>query len=915
MWKLDVAEGRVNWPKGEVAIADFFKYLKGEDGANGKNGANGVDGKSAYELWKGSIATGQVPNPHKPSEMWPADNNSMAAFWYFLSGGTGEMGKTPYVGDNGNWFIDGQDTGLPSRGEKGDRAEAPTISISDRNTWVINGFDTGANARGIDGKNGKDGKNVTIELDPNGNFFFNGIDSHIPWRGQAGKDGAPGKNVNITISANNTWVVDGVDTNQPTRGNNGAEARVGISDSGTWVINGVDTGKPARGADGKHFTISIVNGTWWVNGVDTHQPAQGPQGDDGTQGHTPSVEISADGFWVIDGVKTTQTALAQDGQTVEVSIANGFWVINGVQTTMPALGVNGRSPEMYVGANKNWWVRLGSTNTDTGYPSIGNDGTNRPAPVITIGANGNWLIDGNDTGVTAKGLTGAAGAAGATGAPGADGKSVYELWKEQVATGTLVNPHEPTEYWPTGSITINDYWQYLRGADGKDGKAGQDGVDGQPGISVEVGKANVLPIYYNGQMRDYVDPATGAVTMEVYDATGAKVGAGATVKGLPGMDPNKTYTTDAEGRFKIMPEDLPTLTDGTVSAGAPAQVTINGAVVEASDKTIVPNRVYVRLKVGEIFLMQETLNPTLSPDRPNNWTRIKYVYERQVNGTWSEYPSTYPQPVVSPVKVNDPTQPVTAANVTNAPEWGRPNDGPRYDLYRPIVFTADMDVPSANVQSLVRKLHSVYSTVKWNNQDNYFSLRGTNYFYGFQPLLDTPVHNPEIYPSIPAKDMKYAIQMGSNVLWGTFDLTKTNPYYDTVAPSTLSGQAVWKGTRKLGTTLFPTYDVVVKGGITTTVAGTTGSQVATKTILSSSPAGTTKDFLLPSSRENNIFYVYGNGPQRFVEGLSYPLMFYYLTPQFVLAQEGSNYVMRNPYKLTNEDTPLTIQDFPAGWGN
>ena len=43
------------------------------------------------------------------------------------NGKNGERGDdgTPgfEIGDNGNWFIDGEDTGMPSRGEKGDKGD------------------------------------------------------------------------------------------------------------------------------------------------------------------------------------------------------------------------------------------------------------------------------------------------------------------------------------------------------------------------------------------------------------------------------------------------------------------------------------------------------------------------------------------------------------------------------------------------------------------------------------------------------------------------------------------------------------------------------------------------------------------------------------------------------------------------
>ena len=47
--------------------------------------ANGekANGKSAYELWKEYIASGEVDNPHKPDQKWPADRNKQTDFWIF----------------------------------------------------------------------------------------------------------------------------------------------------------------------------------------------------------------------------------------------------------------------------------------------------------------------------------------------------------------------------------------------------------------------------------------------------------------------------------------------------------------------------------------------------------------------------------------------------------------------------------------------------------------------------------------------------------------------------------------------------------------------------------------------------------------------------------------------------------------
>jgi len=68
--------------------------------------------------------------------------------------------------------------------------------------------------------------------------------------------------------------------------------------------------------------------------------ADGAPGASGKDGSTPSVSISEDGFWVINGEKTTTSAIGtpgKDGKTPSVSInADGYWVINGEQTEYKA---------------------------------------------------------------------------------------------------------------------------------------------------------------------------------------------------------------------------------------------------------------------------------------------------------------------------------------------------------------------------------------------------------------------------------------------------------------------------------------------------------------------------------------------------------------------------------------------------
>ena len=60
--------------------------------------------------------------------------------------GTVETYTTPTVtiGDNGNWFIDGVDTGKPSRGRDGYNGLTPTIGSN--GDWFIGSIDTGVSA-------------------------------------------------------------------------------------------------------------------------------------------------------------------------------------------------------------------------------------------------------------------------------------------------------------------------------------------------------------------------------------------------------------------------------------------------------------------------------------------------------------------------------------------------------------------------------------------------------------------------------------------------------------------------------------------------------------------------------------------------------------------------------------------------
>lgn len=70
-------------------------------------------------------------------------------------------GKSPVItiGDNGNWYINGEDTGMESRGSDG---KTPKIEIRD-GYWWIDGSNTGVIASGINGTNAPIITNIVLE--------------------------------------------------------------------------------------------------------------------------------------------------------------------------------------------------------------------------------------------------------------------------------------------------------------------------------------------------------------------------------------------------------------------------------------------------------------------------------------------------------------------------------------------------------------------------------------------------------------------------------------------------------------------------------------------------------------------------------------------------------------------------------
>ena len=475
------------------------------------------------------------------------------------------------------------------------------------------------------------------------------------------------------------------------------------------------------------------NGNWWIGDTDTGIAARGKDGVDGKDGKDavpPTITIGDNGNWFVDGTDTGKPSRGADGKTPTVTIGdNGNWFVDGTDTGKPARGADGKSPEVIIGQNGNWWI----DGKDTGKPAYGKDGK--------------------------------------------DGKSAYELWKEEVETkcGTadaVMDPHNPDIPWDCSKTTLADFWKYLRGKDGK---------DGQDGETVELGKFNVLPEYYDVEKKEYVYPSDGKVVFSVYDKVGNKAPAGSKVKGLPGMDPNAEFTTDSVGQFSVPWNQLPDQKPLEERKGATQSVTIGGVTEVSAENTFVPNRVNVRCSVTECFL--GTIG---SFYYENGYNMVELKLEYQVDGTWrrSDYINTATDEGLSNInesliltRIKDVNQPVSPQNIDTSQDYNHRDwwGNYKHQIARPHTLTPNEKQWAAENPS------SALARREWDNTDYYFSYvfgdgEGTISDYGQTIYLEDKIHVPEIDPVCGFKNPKLEIKQGVTTLWGEFEVSELNHF-------------------------------------------------------------------------------------------------------------------------------------------
>lgn len=273
--------------------------IKGNDGKNGNDGKDGKDGVSVLGISKTSsengIDTYTVTYSDGHTDNFTVTNGKDGATG--AQGIPGKDGHTPTItiGVNGNWYVDGVDTGYKAQGETG--ATGAQGEKGDKG-------DTGAGIASVVYQ-GTDGTYDTYALYLTDGTLVGTIRIRVGKDGENGKDG---HTPIIAISEEGYWTVDGVNTGIKVQGDKGEKGDTGDQgptgpkgDKGDAGVSVVSTRIDENG----HLICKMSDGTeidaGKVKNVDKHEVrfhvddeiVQTVQVDDGETVHTPSKEVTA----------------------------------------------------------------------------------------------------------------------------------------------------------------------------------------------------------------------------------------------------------------------------------------------------------------------------------------------------------------------------------------------------------------------------------------------------------------------------------------------------------------------------------------------------------------------------------------------------------------------------------------------
>ncbi len=347
-----------------------------------------------------------------------------------------------YIGSNGNWYFNNEDTG-----HKAVATDGATPEIGENGNWWIGGVDTGTKAEAVNG--------ATPTIGENGNWWIGEVDTGTKATSQ------------IPYIKDGYWYIDGEKTEHSAQGVDGQTPYIG--ENGNWWVGETDLDVSAKGQDGETPTFKIENGNLY---------AKFPSDKDwtplgtvvGADGKTPEFKIENDVLHVSYDNGTSWTPLGniagadgEDGKTPEFKIdetTGNLMVSYDDGETWETVGV-------VVGAD-------GKPGSD-GKP--GADGKDGITPKFEL--RGKELFVSYDNGTTWASLGQIAGADGSDGSDGADGKTP----KFKIENDYL---------WVSYDEGAN--WTKLDKVTGEDGATGASGIT--PKFEIKGG--NLMISYDNG---------------------------------------------------------------------------------------------------------------------------------------------------------------------------------------------------------------------------------------------------------------------------------------------------------------------------------------------------------------------------------------------------------------------------------
>ena len=164
---------------------------------------------------------------------------------------SGVDGVTPHIGDNGNWYLGDEDTGVAAKGVKGDTGpQGPKGGDGAKGDTGPQGPKGDDGAKGDTGPSGADG--VTPHIGDNGNWYLGDEDTGVAAKGAKGDTGAQGPKGDP--GAKGDTGAQGPKGDDGAKGDTGAAGVDGVTthigDNGNWYLGDEDTGVAAKGDTG-----------------------------------------------------------------------------------------------------------------------------------------------------------------------------------------------------------------------------------------------------------------------------------------------------------------------------------------------------------------------------------------------------------------------------------------------------------------------------------------------------------------------------------------------------------------------------------------------------------------------------------------------------------------------------------------